>query len=100
MQIEIIGVDWDGCILEADDHLDCFALGPRRKIEQRMLIQAQLGHNPFEASILRHATILAEATAGRTRGQSLFLSSGTTLSSRFSVPRRITTWLLTPTLAS
>src|SRR4029077_4382906 len=49
MEIEIISVHRHGSVSELDDHLHAFALGPRREIQQRMLVEAELRENTVEA---------------------------------------------------
>jgi len=60
VQVEIVRVNRDGRVLELNDDLNPFAFGPRREIQQRMLIQAQLRQDAFEARIGRakHYTIV------------------------------------------
>ena len=48
VQIEVIGVDRDGRILELDHQLNALALGASREIEQRMLVKAELGEDAFD----------------------------------------------------
>ena len=53
MHVEIVGVHRDGRILELDNQLHAFALGTCIEIQQRMLIQAELSKDAFEAGIGR-----------------------------------------------
>ena len=52
MQIEVIGVYWDGWILELDDQFDAIALGASGELEQWVLVEAELGKNAFQALIV------------------------------------------------
>jgi len=51
MKIEIINMYGNGGVFELDNDFDTLALGARGKIQQRMLVQAQLSEDPFEARI-------------------------------------------------
>jgi hypothetical protein len=43
MEIEIVGVHGDGFVLELDDDLDAVSFGASGKIQERMLVEAELG---------------------------------------------------------
>ena len=49
MKIEIINMYGNGSVFELDDDLNTFTLGARGKVQQRMLVQAQLIEDTFEA---------------------------------------------------
>ena len=51
MQVEIVGVHRDCRRLELDDDLDAFALVAGGKIQQRVLVEAELGEDAVETSI-------------------------------------------------
>jgi len=53
VQIEVVGVNWNGRILEIDDDLDTLALFARGKIEQGVLIQLELGKDTVETRMGR-----------------------------------------------
>src|SRR5579872_5639549 len=48
MKVEVIGMNRNALVLELDDDLDAIALGARRKVQQRMLIQPQLREHALE----------------------------------------------------
>jgi len=49
MEVEVIGMHPDRGVLELDDYFHAFAFGARREIQQRMLVEAQLGEDTVEA---------------------------------------------------
>jgi len=51
VQIEVIGVDRDGRILELDHQFDAFAFGTSGELEQRMLVKAELGKDAFDPDL-------------------------------------------------
>lgn len=51
VQIEVIGVDRDGRILELDHQFNALALGASGKLEQWMLVEAELRENAFDADL-------------------------------------------------
>ncbi len=62
VEIEIVRVHGHRFILELDDDLNAFPLGARREVQQRMLVQAELGKDAVEARNFgfSHLAILAE----------------------------------------
>jgi hypothetical protein len=62
MEIEIVGVHGDGFVLELDDDLDAVSFGAGGEIQERMLVEAELGEDAVEARVCTfgHARILAE----------------------------------------
>ena len=48
MQIEIICVHRNRCVFELDDDFHAFALGARRKIQQRMFVETQLSEDAIK----------------------------------------------------
>lgn len=65
VQVKIIGVHGNGRILELDDDLHALSLPARGEVQERVLVEAQLGKHAFQAAIgyLRHTTILADRSA-------------------------------------
>ena len=51
VQIKIVRVHRGGFIFELDDDPDTFALGARREVQQRVLVEAELREDAVEASI-------------------------------------------------
>src|SRR5579872_192804 len=51
MQVEVIGMNCNALVLELDDDFDAIALSARRKVQQWMLIQAQLPKHTLETRI-------------------------------------------------
>ena len=49
VEVEIVGVHGDGFIFELDDDLNPFALGMRGEIQERVLVEAELGEDAVEA---------------------------------------------------
>src|SRR6202041_897946 len=43
MQIEIVGVYRDRCVFELDDYFYAFAFGAGGEVQQRVLVEAELG---------------------------------------------------------
>ncbi len=62
MEVEIISVQRDRRIFELDDDFDAVAFRARGKIQEGMLVQAELREDAVEASGggFRHPWILAE----------------------------------------
>ena len=62
MEIEIVGVHGDGFVLEFDDDLDAVSFGASGEIQERMLVEAELGKDAVEARVggFRHDAILTE----------------------------------------
>jgi hypothetical protein len=62
MKLEVIRVHRNTWVFEFDDDFDCIACGPRREIEQRVLVEPELLENAVEPRItyLRHASIVME----------------------------------------
>jgi hypothetical protein len=61
VQIEIIGVNGNVFVFELDDGFNSLALGPSRKIQQRMLVECELSEDAVESrGGLSHPVILAD----------------------------------------
>jgi hypothetical protein len=61
MQIEIVGVNGNALVFERDDDFNSLALGPRRKIQQRMFVECELSKDAVESrGGLSHPVILAD----------------------------------------
>ena len=62
VEIEIVGVHGNGFVFELDDDLDAVPLGARGKVQERMLVEAELSLDAVEARVCTfgHARILAE----------------------------------------
>jgi hypothetical protein len=60
VEIEIIGMHGNGRVFELDDDFHPFALRTRGKVQQRMLVELQLGENAVEARVrgFRHRMIV------------------------------------------
>ena len=60
MKIEIISVHRNGFIFELDDDFDTVVLGARGKIQERMIVEAQLRQDAFETGVsgFRHGMIV------------------------------------------
>ena len=59
VHLEVIGVDGDGGILEADDDFYSIALFPSAEVEQRVFVEAQLRKHTIKAG---HGVIVNEVT--------------------------------------
>jgi len=62
MELEVVGMHGDTRILELNDDFHSLAFSLSGKIEQRVLIQPELGKNAIQSGIAygRHASILTE----------------------------------------
>lgn len=60
MQVEVVGVDGNGFVLELNDDLDAFAFGAGVEGQERMFVEAELGKDAVKARIAgaRHGNIV------------------------------------------
>jgi hypothetical protein len=62
MEIEIIGVHRNRGVFEFDDYFNAIALGSGREVQQRVLVEAQLGQDSIEArGSFRHREIVKQS---------------------------------------
>lgn len=70
MKIEVVRVHGDRCVLELDDYFYAFAFGPGGEVQERMLVEAELGADSLEAGGggFGHRGIVKQVVKQRVRG--------------------------------
>jgi hypothetical protein len=61
MQVEIVSVDRNARVLELNDDFHAVTFGTRGKVQQRMLVQAELREHTLETTRFRHIGIVTKA---------------------------------------
>jgi hypothetical protein len=66
VEVEVVGVDGDGGVLELDDDLDAFSFGAGGEVEEGMFVKAELGEDAVEAGVgdFRHRGIVKQRVVG------------------------------------